>query len=82
MRGTTTTQTDKLGDRILEVIKQSLQREAEEIFEKAKNEAVRELDFKKDQIIASIGVQVSRHISVQTLGETIRIEVKTEDIKL
>lgn len=59
----------------------ALKAQMEEEFELLKEEYIKELDRKKDAIIAGLVLHASRRISVETVKDKMIIEVHTETIK-
>lgn len=68
-------------EKLLVILKGAIEKQAEEEFERAKKEMIERFDRSKDQMIATISLNVIKHMSITTFGETITIQLKTESIK-
>ncbi len=70
----------EMHDKLITTIERVIKEEAETIFEKHKQEMIKDLDERKDQIIAGICINIMEHVRIQDFGNTLQIEVKTEKL--
>lgn len=61
-------------------VKDAITRRAEEIYETKKQEMVEQLDREKDELLAGITLKLMQHVSMETLGQTLRIELDTSSL--
>ncbi|MDE2025161.1 MAG: hypothetical protein KGJ07_01575 [Patescibacteria group bacterium] len=73
--------TERLIDKIYQALEQGIKEEAEDIFKRAKEQAIEELDRKKDEVVASIAIQIMNHVNLQSMGNNLVITVSADELK-
>lgn len=70
-----------MNDKILDYIQRAIQEEAELEFEHAKEEMIKRLDAKKDEVIAGITLNIMKRIRMETMTNELVITVSTGRLK-
>ena len=70
-----------LPEAIEKILAQAILDEAKVEFEKAKNEMVKRLEERMNQIVTGVSLKVSKHVRIYEHGETIVIEIIKRDME-
>lgn len=70
---------ENLNKEIAKAIESGIFREAERIYDKQKEEAMKEFDRRKDEVLAGITLNIMKMIDMQYLGDRIVITLVTKE---
>lgn len=66
-------------DYVLKAISDKLHSDLDRVFEEEKQNMVERLEREKDKTIAACMLTISKHLSIETMGETITLRIEKRD---
>lgn len=72
-------QKDNLSREIITALENGIKAEAEKIYEKQKEEAMKEFDRRKNEVLAGITLHIMKMMDMQFYGDRMVITLRTEN---